>query len=114
MSKIHSNMRLMEFLVDYVHTSSASEKFTTEDETCITLAYLDYFRIRVKQSEYESSQYTKSKNCLFTTHDNKSSEENQVFIRMIVQGIILHYTTICVFLLCIYVDYRESLQDVLK
>lgn len=79
MSKIHSNMRLMEFLVSYVHSSSASENFTAEDETCITFTYLDYFQISVKQSEYESSQYTKSKNCLFTTHDSISSNENQVF-----------------------------------
>lgn len=93
MPKIQSNMRLMEFLVDYVHSSSACENFTPEDETCITFTYLNYFQIRVKQSEYESSQYTKSKNCLFTTHDNESSEENQVF-KLIFKCFILPYTFI--------------------
>lgn len=79
MSQIHSNMRLMEFLVNNVDISIVPDDCTAEDETCVTFNYLDYFQVRVKQSEYESSQYTKSKNCLFTTHDNISSEENQVF-----------------------------------
>lgn len=106
MSKIHSNMRLMEFLVEYVHSSSASECLTAEDETCLTFTYLDYFQIRVKQSEYESSQYTKSKNCLFTTHDNKSSDENQVFK--------LFYNALFCITIVHSLDIRESLQNVFK
>lgn len=68
----------MEFLVDYVHSSSASENFTPEDETCVTLTYLDYFEIRVKQSEYATNHCTNSKNCMFTTHGTISSDENEV------------------------------------
>lgn len=75
MSQIQSpNKRFMEFLVDFVHSSSASESFTPDDETCITFTYLDYFEIHVKQSEYA----TKPKNCMFTTQGTISSDENKV------------------------------------
>lgn len=79
MTEIRSNIRIMEFLVNYVHISTAFENFTTEDETCLTFSYLDYFQICVKQSEYESSPDTKTKNCMFTTYDTKSTDENEVF-----------------------------------
>lgn len=78
MSQIQSNIRLMEFLVHYVHISAAFENPATYDETCLRITYRDYFEVYVQQSEYESNRSKKSKNCMFTTYDDQPSDGNEV------------------------------------